>query len=112
MGGGVELRARKFPCLDRVDGRGGGPPLPPSGKNAVYTDGTGRFEGPAPDTEFRDLATYIYICTGGANNEYRGGPPGPGTGFCSLGGGFFSLRRKIGLPRKPPTLLMLFNIGN
>ena len=26
--------------------------------------------------------------TGGANNEYRGGPGGPGTGFCSPGGGF------------------------
>ena len=23
--------------------------------------------------------------TGGANNEYRGGPGGPGTGFCSPG---------------------------
>ena len=25
--------------------------------------------------------------TGGANNEYRGGPGGPGTGFCGPGGG-------------------------
>ena len=29
--------------------------------------------------------------TGGANNEYRGGPGGPGTGFCSPGGGFLVL---------------------
>ena len=45
--------------------------------------------------------------TGGANNEYRGGPGGPGTGFCSPGGGFFSLSRRSGLPLrllplKPP----------
>ena len=26
-------------------------------KQAVYISGPGRFEGPAPDTEFRDLAT-------------------------------------------------------
>ena len=26
----------------------------------------------------------------GANNESRGGPGGPGTGFCSPGGGFLS----------------------
>ena len=31
--------------------------------------------------------------TGGANNEYRGGPGGPGTGFCSPGGGFSGSRR-------------------
>ena len=46
--------------------------------------------------------------TGGANNEYRGGPGGPGTGFCSPGGGFFSLSRRSGkplrlLPQKPPS---------
>ena len=29
--------------------------------------------------------------TRGANNEYRGGPGGPGTGFCSPGGGFLAL---------------------
>ena len=29
--------------------------------------------------------------TGGAHNEYRGGPGGPGTGFCSPGGGFLVL---------------------
>ena len=29
--------------------------------------------------------------TGGANNEYRGCPGGPGTGFCSAGGGFLVL---------------------
>ena len=38
------------------------------------------------------------IVPGGANNEYRGGPGGPGTGFCSPGGGFFSLSKRIGLP--------------
>ena len=42
-----------------------------------------------------------------ANNEYRGGPGGPGTGFCSPGGGFFSLSSRSGLPLrllplKPP----------
>ena len=45
--------------------------------------------------------------TGGANNEYRGGPGGPGTGFCSPGGGF-SDSRSSGKPllllrlKKPP----------
>ena len=29
--------------------------------------------------------------TGWANNEYRGGPGGPGTGFCSPGDGFLVL---------------------
>ena len=29
--------------------------------------------------------------TGGANKEYRGGPGGPGTGFCGPGGGFLVL---------------------
>ena len=29
--------------------------------------------------------------TGGANNEYRGGPGGPGTGFCGPGGGFLTI---------------------
>ena len=29
--------------------------------------------------------------TGGANNEYRGGPGGPGISFCSPGGGFVIL---------------------
>ena len=48
--------------------------------------------------------------TGGANNEYRGGPGGPGTGFCSPGGGFFSLSSRSGLPLrllplKPPPVL-------
>ena len=49
-----------------------------------------------------------------ANNRPRGlitsppgGPGGPGTGFCSPGGGFFSLSRRSGLPLrllplKPP----------
>ena len=42
----------------------------------------------------------------GANNESRGGPGGPGTGFCSPGGGF-NLNRRSGLPLrllplKPP----------
>ena len=32
----------------------------------------------------------------GANNESLGGPGGPGTGFCSPGGGFFSLSRHSG----------------
>ena len=37
----------------------------------------------------------------------RGGPGGPGTGFCSPGGGLFSLSRRSGLPLsllpfKPP----------
>ena len=31
------------------------------------------------------------IVPGGANNEYRGGPGGPGTGFCGPGGGFLIL---------------------
>ena len=31
-------------------------PSPPSGKNVVYGGCTSRFGGPAPDTEFRDLA--------------------------------------------------------
>ena len=31
------------------------------------------------------------IVPGGANNEYRGGPGGPGIGFCSPGGGFLVL---------------------
>ena len=30
----------------------------PGGKNAVYISGRGRFDGPAPDTEFQDFATY------------------------------------------------------
>ena len=29
--------------------------------------------------------------TRGANNEYRGGPGGPGTGFCTPGGGLLVL---------------------
>ena len=45
--------------------------------------------------------------TGGANNEYRGGSGGPGSGFCSPGGGFSSFSRRSGLPLrllplKPP----------
>ena len=43
---------------------------------------------------------------GGANNEYGGGPGGPGTGFCSPGGGFSGSRcRGLPLrllPLKPP----------
>ena len=45
--------------------------------------------------------------TGGANNEYRGGPGGPGIGFCRPGGGF-SDNRRSGKPlrllrlKKPP----------
>ena len=46
-----------------------------------------------------DLLNSPYRCTlrrsiivpGGANNESRGGPGGPGTGFCSSGGGFLVL---------------------
>ena len=34
----------------------------------------------------------------GANNEYTGGPAGPGTGFCGPGGGFFCLSSSGGLP--------------
>ena len=30
-------------------------------------------------------------CPGGANNESRGGPGGPGAGFCGPGGGFLVL---------------------
>ena len=42
------------------------------------------------------LATRVYSKTsnnrtGGADNEYRGGPGGPGTGFYSPGGVFFVL---------------------
>ena len=36
--------------------------------------------------------------TGGANNEYRGGPGGPGNGFCGPGGEFFHLISNSGLP--------------
>ena len=43
--------------------------------------------------------------TGGANKEYRGGPGGPGTGFCSPGGGFSDSRRS----GKPLRLLRLKN---
>ena len=43
--------------------------------------------------------------TRGANNEYRGGPGGPGTGFCSPGGGFSGNRRS----GKPLRLLRLKN---
>ena len=32
-------------------------------KLAVYTDGAGRFEGPSPDTECRDVTIYIYLYT-------------------------------------------------
>ena len=39
----------------------------------------------------------------GANNESRAGPGGPGTGFCSPGGGFSGSRRS----GKPPRLLRL-----
>ena len=48
--------------------------------------------------------------TGGANNEYRGGPGGPGTGFCSPGGGFSDSRRSgkplrlLRLKKPPPGL--------
>ena len=45
------------------------------------------------------------IVPGGANNEYRGGPGGPGTGFCSPGGGFSGNRRS----GKPLRLLRLKN---
>ena len=43
------------------------------------------------------------IVPGGANNEYRGGPGGPGTGFCSPGGGFSGSRSS----GKPLLLLRL-----
>ncbi len=43
--------------------------------------------------------------TGGADNEYRGAPGGPGTGFCSPGGGFCGNRRS----GTPPWLLRLKN---
>ena len=39
----------------------------------------------------------------GANNESLGGPGGPGTGFCSPGGGFSGNRRS-----GKPLLLLLF----
>ena len=41
--------------------------------------------------------------TRGADNEYRGGPGGPGTGFCNPGGGFSGSRRS----GKPLCLLPL-----
>ena len=41
----------------------------------------------------------------GANNESLGGPGGPGTGFCSPGGGFSGSRRS----GKPLRLLRLKN---
>ena len=47
---------------------------------------------------------------GGPNNEYRGGPGGPGTGFCSPGGGFSGSRRSgkplrlLRLKKPPPGL--------
>ena len=46
----------------------------------------------------------------GANNESRGGPGGPGTGFCSPGGGFSGSRRSgkplrlLRLKKPPPGL--------
>ena len=43
----------------------------------------------------------MYVCMyvqGGANNEYRGCPGGPGTGFCSPQGVFLSLSSSSGLP--------------
>ena len=44
--------------------------------------------------------------TGGANNEHRGGPGGPGTGFCNPGGGLSGSRSSgeplLLLPLKPP----------
>ena len=36
--------------------------------------------------------------TGGPNNEYLGGPGGPGSGFGGPGGGFFNLNSSSGLP--------------
>ena len=47
----------------------------------------------------------LIIVQGRANNEYRGGPGGPGTGFCSPGGGFSGNRRS----GKPLRLLRLKN---
>ena len=43
--------------------------------------------------------------TGGANDEYKGGPGGLGIGFCSPGGGFSDSRRG----GKPLRLLKLKN---
>ncbi len=44
--------------------------------------------------------------TGGPNNEYRGGPGGPGSGFGGPRGGFLNNRRSglplVLLPLKPP----------
>ena len=45
--------------------------------------------------------------TGGPNNEYRGGPGGPGHGFGGPGGGFLNNDSSSGLPLlllllKPP----------
>ena len=45
------------------------------------------------------------IVRGVPNNEYGGGPGGPGTGFCSRGGGFSGNRRS----GKPQQLLRLKN---
>ena len=59
-----------------------------------------------PDTMI-DYSKTLNNRTGGPNNEYRGGPGGPGSSFCSSGGGFFSLSSRSGLPLrllplKPP----------
>ena len=42
--------------------------------------------------------------TTGGNHEYNGGPGGPGTGFCSPGGGFLVLVAVVArlLPLRPP----------
>ena len=52
-----------------------------------------------------DTLRHSIIVPGGANNESRGGPGGPGAGFCSPGGGFSDNRRS----GKPLRLLRLKN---
>ena len=49
------------------------------------------------------LRQSIIVPGGGANNEYMGGPGGPGAGFCGSGGGF-NCTRSAG---KPALLLRL-----
>ena len=52
----------------------------------------------------------LYDRPWGANNESLGGPGGPGTGFCSPGGGFSGSRRSgkplrlLRLKKPPPGL--------
>ena len=63
-----------------------------------------KFELECPSYDKKTYSKTANNRTGGANNEYRGGPGGPGTGFCSPGGG----SRRSGKPlrllrlKKPP----------